>query len=81
MTNSIWDWDDPNSTPTRVPDFPHRRQAVIGFIRGLPESSAGRKGLASFTDCSPEATSRVTGVTDGGASWVIGATPVVFAFA
>jgi len=34
----FWAWDQPFAFP-RLPDYPHRRQAFMKFLRALPESS------------------------------------------
>jgi hypothetical protein len=43
------DWDTAFIQP-KVPEFPHRRQAVMRFIRGLPAASADRKRAVQFLE-------------------------------
>ncbi len=42
------DWDPQAVIPAKVPDFPHRRKAVVDFIRALPEDDARRKQSLEF---------------------------------
>src|SRR5262245_28270613 len=42
QATQFWDWDPQEAIPARVPDYPHRRKAVIDFIRELPEDRAKR---------------------------------------
>lgn len=42
--SSFWEWDD-QAAMARIPEFPHRRQAVLAFIRGLP-ADRGTRGQA-----------------------------------
>ena len=37
---SFWNWDESSEAKPRAPDFPHRRAAVIGYIRSLPASQS-----------------------------------------
>jgi hypothetical protein len=46
--NPVWDWTDP--AQPRVPEFPHRREAVLKFIRGLPEKKEDRARALRFLD-------------------------------
>jgi hypothetical protein len=41
QVGSLTEWNENTARPA-LPDFPHRRQAVATFIRGLPERSADR---------------------------------------
>ena len=45
---SFWNWDESGDALTRAPDFPHRRLAVIQFIRNLPANSAERNRAVSY---------------------------------
>ena len=47
MVQPFNDWDAAN-TPPRVPEFPHRRKAVIDFVRGLPEAKADQTAALRF---------------------------------
>lgn len=49
MVGSFTDWDE-GLPPPHVPDFPHRRQAVMRFIRGLPESKNERAKAVQYLD-------------------------------
>ena len=44
------DWDPQSIVPARVPDFPHRRQAFVGFMRNLPADEARRKDSLRFLE-------------------------------
>lgn len=44
---SLTDWDE-NASAVRLPEFPHRREAVLAFIRGLPETAAERDRALRF---------------------------------
>src|SRR6266545_6275934 len=44
------DWDMQSVIPAKVPDFPHRRQAVVGWIRSLPPEESRRKDSLRFLD-------------------------------
>ena len=45
---SFWKWDESDDAPTRVPDFPHRRAAVMRFIRDLPANANERKRSVEY---------------------------------
>jgi hypothetical protein len=52
---SFMNWDESSDALTRVPEYPHRRAAVINFIRNLPETSAERnRSMAFFTRVADE---------------------------
>ena len=44
------DWDTQSVVPARVPDYPHRRQPFVAFIRGLPADEAKRKDALRLLD-------------------------------
>ncbi|MDB5312147.1 MAG: hypothetical protein JWO38_6349, partial [Gemmataceae bacterium] len=44
----IFDWDE--IPPPRAPEVPHRRKAVLGFIRGLPGPAADRTRAIHYLD-------------------------------
>jgi len=46
----LWDWDVQSVLPARLPDPPHRRQAVVAFIRSLPDTEAERRNALRFLD-------------------------------
>jgi hypothetical protein len=48
QVSPFWNWDPQEVVPARVPDFPHRRKAVMDYIRGLPEEEAKRKQSLEF---------------------------------
>ncbi|MBP3957123.1 hypothetical protein J8F10_17805 [Gemmata sp. G18] len=48
LVQPFWSWDHRPVVPAKVPDFPHRRKAVIDFIRALPEDDAQRKRALEF---------------------------------
>lgn len=39
----FWKWDPHEVIPAKVPEFPHRRKAVMDFVRGLPADRAARE--------------------------------------
>ncbi len=39
----FWDWDPSSVLTAKVPEFPHRRKAVMAFIRALPKERADRE--------------------------------------
>ncbi len=43
----FWSWDDQIVLP-RLSDFPHRRQALMQFIRALPEGKAERTAALAY---------------------------------
>ncbi len=45
---SFWNWDESADALTRAPDFPHRRQAVIQFIRDLPATAGERNRSVNY---------------------------------
>jgi hypothetical protein len=47
---SFWDWDESGLAGPRVPEFPHRKDAVLGFIRSLPEGSEARARAVRYLD-------------------------------
>ncbi|QJW97405.1 hypothetical protein [Frigoriglobus tundricola] len=50
VTSPLWDWDLQSVVPARLPDPPHRRQAVVAFIRSLPADEAQRRSALRFLD-------------------------------
>src|SRR5438105_4007228 len=36
QVSPFWSWDPQPVIPAKVPEFPHRRKAVVQFIRDLP---------------------------------------------
>jgi hypothetical protein len=46
----FWDWNMQSIVPAKAPEFPHRRKAVIDFIRALPADEAQRKSALRFLD-------------------------------
>ncbi len=48
QVSPFWDWNPKDVVPAKVPDFPHRRKAVVDFIRGLPADEAPRKRALEF---------------------------------
>ena len=46
--STFWKWEDSGDAATRAPDFPHRRAAVIGFIRNLPPTSSERSRSVNY---------------------------------
>lgn len=46
----LWAWDESDRAGARVPDFPHRRDAVLGFLRSLPAGAADRARSVRFLD-------------------------------
>jgi len=44
------DWNQQESYSAKVPDFPHRRKAVVDFIRNLPEDETKRKESLRFLE-------------------------------
>jgi len=58
---SFWNWTEADPPP-RAPEFPHRRQAVMGFIRALPEKATDRaRDLAYLDRLSREDGGRIEG--------------------
>ncbi len=47
---SFTDWANEDQVMARLPEFPHRRQSVLRFIRGLPERQADRAQALRFLD-------------------------------
>jgi hypothetical protein len=47
---SFTDWQDKDSVMPRLPEYPHRRQAVVQFIRNLPARQADRATALRFLD-------------------------------
>jgi hypothetical protein len=47
---SFTDWAAEDQAMPRLPEFPHRRQSVLKFIRGLPERPAARAESLKFLD-------------------------------
>lgn len=45
---SFWDWDEKGDARATTPDYPHRRAAVIQFIRDLPADRGERTRAISF---------------------------------
>jgi hypothetical protein len=50
LASPFWSWDPQSVLPAKVPDFPHRRKAVVDFIRALPEDATHRKNALQFPD-------------------------------
>jgi hypothetical protein len=48
QASPFWSWDPEPVISAKVPDFPHRRKAVVDFIRALPEDEAKRKASLEF---------------------------------
>src|SRR5215813_10187655 len=46
----FWDWDPQAVVPAKLPEFPHRRKAVVDFIKSLPADEAKRKHSLRFLD-------------------------------
>ncbi|MBM3981694.1 MAG: hypothetical protein FJ304_15745 [Planctomycetes bacterium] len=46
----FFDWSPESIVPATVPDFPHRRKAVIDFIRALPPETARRNAALQYLD-------------------------------
>jgi hypothetical protein len=49
VVESFTNWNENDALP-RVPDFPHRRDSVMRFIRSLPEKQADRQRALQFLD-------------------------------
>ena len=43
---SFWAWDEEASA--RLPEYPHRRQAVVKFLNALPDDPAQRRQAVAF---------------------------------
>lgn len=41
-------WDPESVVPAKLPEFPHRRKAMVDFIRALPADEAKRKASLEF---------------------------------
>ncbi|QEG31935.1 hypothetical protein GobsT_67830 [Gemmata obscuriglobus] len=48
QVSPFWSWDPESVVPAKVPEFPHRRKAVVDFIRALPAEEAKRKASLEF---------------------------------
>ena len=48
QVSPFWSWKVDEVVPAKVPDFPHRRKAVVDFIRALPQDDARRKASLEF---------------------------------
>ncbi|HXD87419.1 MAG TPA: hypothetical protein VN641_13065 [Urbifossiella sp.] len=46
--SSFWDWDESKEARASTPDFPHRRAAVIQFIRDLPKGRTERERAVHY---------------------------------
>jgi hypothetical protein len=46
----FWEWDPQSSVSAKLPDFPHRRKAVVEFMKNLPADEAKRKHSLRFLD-------------------------------
>jgi hypothetical protein len=46
----FWSWTSESVIPAQVPEFPHRRKAVIDFMRGLPADPNQRAAALAFVD-------------------------------
>ena len=60
---SFTDWTNDEVVMPRLPEYPHRRQAVMRFVRGLPGRPADRAATLRFlqsTAAEPPATSQAT---------------------
>ncbi|MCS6865805.1 MAG: HTTM domain-containing protein [Gemmataceae bacterium] len=64
IATPFWDWDPQSAISAKVPEVPHRRKAVMDFIRGLPPQPAAREQALQFLNRvaqleSPEAAIRL----------------------
>jgi hypothetical protein len=50
QASPLWDWDPQSVVSAKVPDYPHRRKAVMDFIRALPPEEAARRDALRFLD-------------------------------
>jgi hypothetical protein len=48
VATPFWDWDPQSAISAKVPEVPHRRKAVMDFIRGLPPQPAAREQALQF---------------------------------
>ncbi len=48
QASPVLNWDPQSVMPARLPEFQHRRKAVLDFIRALPEDEANRKRALEF---------------------------------
>jgi hypothetical protein len=48
IVSSFTDWEDTHLLGPRVPDYPHRRRAVLDFINSLPKGKAERAAALEF---------------------------------
>lgn len=46
----FFEWNPQETFSAKVPDYPHRRKAVVDFIRNLPEDEAKRKDSLRFLE-------------------------------
>jgi hypothetical protein len=46
----LFDWDPQSVVSAKLPDFPHRRKAIVGFIKALPAEEARRNNALRFID-------------------------------
>lgn len=47
---SFWNWDESDRVAARVPEFPHRKAAVLDFLRSLPAGAADRGRVLRYPD-------------------------------
>lgn len=50
QVSPFWNWDPQGVVPARLPEFPHRRKAVVDYIRNLPGEPAARNESLRFLD-------------------------------
>ncbi|HEX4610249.1 MAG TPA: hypothetical protein VH092_18805 [Urbifossiella sp.] len=50
VVGSFTDWANEDAVMARLPEFPHRRQSVMRFIRGLPGPTPARAAALRFLD-------------------------------
>jgi hypothetical protein len=46
----FWSWDPQPIIPAKVPEFPHRRQAFVAYMRNLPGEEGRRTDALRFPD-------------------------------
>jgi hypothetical protein len=50
QVSPFFDWDPQSIVSAKLPDFPHRRKAVVDFIKALPAEEARRNHALRFLD-------------------------------
>jgi hypothetical protein len=50
IVSPFWSWDLQPIMSAKLPDYPHRRKAVVDFIKNLPADEAKRKQSLAFLD-------------------------------